>query len=89
MNTPASLNLRPGWREAFLAGSVWSRALRIGLPVGLLQAVINQGDHWLAHEFTAGVLAKSVLSPALSLSIALTAAASTYCLTGGDKGGNN
>jgi hypothetical protein len=88
MNSSPSLSLRPSWREALLAGSVWSRALRIGLPVGLMQAVINQGDHWLAHEFTSGVIVKSFLSPALSMSIALTAAASTYRLTGSGKNCN-
>jgi hypothetical protein len=54
---------------------VWSRTLRIGLPVGLVQVCINQGDAWLAGAVTAGVVAKSLLSPAVSCAIAFSAAA--------------
>jgi hypothetical protein len=55
---------------------VWSRTLRIGLPVGLLQVAINQGEFWLFGAVTAGVVAKSILSPAVSCAIAFSAAAS-------------
>ena len=67
---------------------MWQRSAKLGLVVGVIQVALNQGDHWLAHEFTSGVLVKSFLSPALSMSIALTAAASTYRLTGGGKTNN-
>jgi hypothetical protein len=49
----------------------------LGLPVGLLQAALNQGDHWWRHEVDGLVLAKSVLSPLLSCSIAFLSAAAT------------
>jgi hypothetical protein len=65
------------WREALLDRDVWVRALRIGLPVGFLQIAINQGDHWLAGHVTSGVIAKTIASPAISIGIALVAAAAT------------
>ena len=65
------------WR-ACLAGSVWRRAAKIGLTVGLIQVALNQGDHWLRHELSAGVIVKSILSPLLSFSIAFVSAAGTY-----------
>ena len=53
---------------------VWRRTLMLGLPVGLLQAALNQGDHWWRHEFGALVIAKSILSPLLSCAIAFVSA---------------
>ncbi len=61
--------------DALRDSVVWSRTLRIGLPVGIIQVCINQGDAWLAGAVTAGVIAKSILSPAVSCAIAFTAAA--------------
>lgn len=72
--TPASRH----FREACLAAVVWRRAALLGLPVGLMQATLNQGDNWLAGIFTAAVIAKSILSPCLSFSIAYVSAAATY-----------
>lgn len=63
-------------RAALLDPVVWSRTLTIGLPVGLLQVAINQGDAWLTGAITAGVIAKSILSPAVSCAIAFTSALS-------------
>jgi hypothetical protein len=63
----------PAWRDSY----VWSRTLRIGLPVGLAQVCINQGDHWIAGAVTVGVVLKSLLSPTLSCGIAFISAAST------------
>lgn len=56
---------------------VWRRTLALGLPVGFLQAGLNQGDHWLRHDITAAVVTKSILSPLLSCSIAFVSAAAT------------
>ncbi len=56
---------------------VWRRTLMLGLPVGLLQAALNQGDHWWRHEFGALVVAKSILSPLLSCSIAFASSIAT------------
>ncbi len=58
--------------------AVWRRAALIGLPVGLLQVAVNQGDHWLRHELTAGVLLKSIVSPLLSFGIAFASATATH-----------
>jgi hypothetical protein len=55
---------------------VWGRTLRIGLPVGLLQVAINQGDAWLSGVITTAVVLKSILSPTVSCAIAFTAASS-------------
>lgn len=74
----AAAQSRDLYWQACLAGSVWRRAAKIGLTVGLIQVALNQGDHWLRHDVTAGVIAKSVLSPLLSFSIAFVSAAGTY-----------
>lgn len=57
--------------------SVWRRAARLGLIVGLVQVAINQGDHWLQRNVDAVVVAKTILSPFLSFAIAFTSAAAT------------
>ncbi len=62
-------------RSAFFDPLVWSRTLSIGLPVGLLQAVINQGDLWLAGAVTGAVVLKTFLSPMVSCAIAFASAA--------------
>jgi hypothetical protein len=63
-------------RAVLLDPVVWSRTFTIGLPIGLLQVAINQGDAWLTGAITAGVIAKSILSPAVSCGIAFTSALS-------------
>jgi len=65
------------WREALIDRNVWMRALRIGLPVGVLQIAVNQGDHWLSGHITGGVIVKTIASPTISIGIALVAAAAT------------
>jgi hypothetical protein len=57
------------------ARSIWRRAAWVGLPVGVVQVLINQGDRWWAHSIDAGVVLKSVLTPLVSLGVALAAAA--------------
>ncbi len=64
--------------SAVRTAAVWRRAALIGLPVGFLQVAVNQGDHWLRHELTAGVLLKSIVSPLLSFGIAFASAAATH-----------
>ncbi|MBI2517816.1 MAG: hypothetical protein HYV95_13010 [Opitutae bacterium] len=58
--------------------AVWLRAARFSLPVGLLQVAINQGDHWLHGQVTPVVLAKSLLTPLVTYSVALCTAIATY-----------
>ena len=57
---------------------VWRRAAPIGLSVGALQVVLNQGDHWLNHQIDAAVIFKSILSPLVTLGVALASAAATH-----------
>jgi hypothetical protein len=66
------------WLAAFAVRSVWLRAAKITVPVGLLQIGINQGDYWLRGAVTPVVLAKTVLTPCVTYAVALFAAASTY-----------
>jgi len=71
-------NSSPGWLETLAARPVWWRAARIALPVGLLQDCINQGDHWLRGDFSREVVAKSLLTPCVTLAVAFISAASTH-----------
>ena len=66
------------WRQAFRQRSVWLRALRLGLSVGLLQAVVNQGDHWLSGSVSRVVLLKSIVSPLIGFALVLVSAAETW-----------
>ena len=68
----------PSLLHALACGEVWRRAAPIGLSVGLFQAALNQGDHWLHDEVTAGVVIKTILSPLITLSVALLSAAFTH-----------
>lgn len=64
--------------QAFRQASVWRRAAVVGLPIGVLQAVINQGDVWLRHEQTAGTVVKTLVSPLVTFSVALVSAAGVW-----------
>ncbi len=66
------------WLQAFRQASVWRRAAVVGLPIGVLQAVINQGDVWLRHEQTAGTVVKTLVSPLVTFSVALISAAGVW-----------
>jgi hypothetical protein len=75
------MNAWSTYRRACSDGGVWRRAAKVGLTVGLIQVAVNQGDHWVHHEITTGVVLKSILSPLLSFSIAFASAAGTYVET--------
>ena len=66
------------WSQAFRQPSVWRRAVRLGLSVGLLQATINQGDHWLSGAVDGTVLLKSIISPLIGFTLVLFSAAETW-----------
>ena len=66
------------WRAAFRQRSVWLRAVKLGLPVGLLQAAINQGDHWVRGELNSVVILKSIGSPLIGFTLVLFSAAQTW-----------
>ena len=65
------------WWIAFRQRSVWARGAKLGLSVGVLQAIINQGDVWLDHSATAGTVAKTIISPLVTFAVALISAAAT------------
>ena len=66
------------WLQALGCGAVWRRAAKWGVPVGILQAVINQGDFWLSHAVTTTVVTKTIVSPIVTFSVALISAAGMY-----------
>ena len=74
------------WR-ACRERTVWRHSVKVGLTFGLIQAALNQGDHWIHHGINTGVIVKSILSPLLSFSVAFvgaTAAQSIYYLPQSD-----
>jgi type III secretory pathway component EscS len=66
------------WMLALRQPSVWARALKFGITVGLVQALVNQGDHWLRHEVGAGVVLKTIVSPLISVTLVLFTSAATW-----------
>ncbi len=64
--------------RALLSPVVWRKAAPIGLSVGILQAIINQGSHWLDGEFTPPVIIRSILTPIVTLTVSLLSAAATH-----------
>ena len=66
------------WAQALRQRSVWLRALNLGLTAGLLQATINQGDHWLHRAVDSAVMAKSIASPIIGFTLVLFSAAQTW-----------
>jgi hypothetical protein len=66
------------WRAALAQRAVWSRAALFGLPIGCLQAVINQGDVWWHHHADGLTLAKTIISPLVTFTVALLSAAATW-----------
>jgi hypothetical protein len=66
------------WLAAIRQRVVWMRVLKVGLPVGILQSIINQGDVWYHHQATGLTLAKTIISPIVTSSVALVAAAATW-----------
>ena len=66
------------WMLALRESSVWLRAVKFGLTAGLLQAAVNQGDHWLRHDFPASVVVKTIVSPLIGLTLVLFTSAATW-----------
>lgn len=76
MSTTASRRVL--WAQAIRQRSVWLRAVRLGLSVGFLQAVVNQGDHWVSGAVDGTVLLKSIVSPLIGFALVLVSAAETW-----------
>ena len=75
---PGNISRRPLWRHSLLAPPVWKRGACYGLPAGLVQAAMNQGDYWLAGHVTTGVAIKTLLSPFIGFGVAYIAALTTH-----------
>lgn len=73
-----STDKRALWLLALRQRSVWARALKFGFSVGLLQAVVNQGDHWLRHEVSPDVVVKTIVSPLIGFTLVLLTSAATW-----------
>ena len=69
--TPLPTNPRALWAQSLRQRSVWARAVRLGLSVGFLQAVVNQGDHWFSGAVDRTVLLKSIISPLIGFTLVL------------------
>ena len=69
---------RRWWFAALQQGSVWKRAATLGLSIGICQAVLNQWDYWVNNTVSVSIVAKTILSPLLTFSVALVSAASTW-----------
>jgi len=68
----------PPWRCSLLAPGVWKRAACFGFPAGLIQAALNQGDHWMSGHVTAIVALKTCISPLVGFGVAYIAAVTTH-----------
>ncbi len=66
------------WRLALRQRSVWRRAVQLGLTVGFLQMLLNQGDHWFKGEVDQRVVLKSIASPLIGFTLVLFSAAQTW-----------
>ena len=76
--SPSAPNPRALWAQALRQRSVWLRAVRLGLSVGCLQAVVNQGDHWFSGAVDRAVVIKSIVSPLIGFTLVLVSAAETW-----------
>ena len=63
------MSRRELWGRALRDPATWGRALRVGAPVGLLQAAIHQGDAWLRLAVDASVVTKTVVSPLVGFTL--------------------
>lgn len=63
------------WIRAMADPATWGRALRVGVPVGLLQAAIHQGDAWLRLAVDARIVLKTAVSPLVGFALVWAGAA--------------
>jgi type III secretory pathway component EscS len=65
------------WLQVLRTRAVWVRAAKLGLVVGVLQTLLNQGDHWVHRKVDMVVVAKTILCPLLSFAVAFISIATT------------
>jgi H+/Cl- antiporter ClcA len=75
---PPTASRQQVWISALRQASVWKRAATLGLSVGLFQAALNQGDYWVNDTVSASIVAKTIISPLITFSVALASAASMW-----------
>lgn len=74
----ANAKRRTLWGLALRQRSVWARAFKFGFTTGLLQAIVNQGNHWLNHAITTEVVIKTIVSPLIGFTLVLLTSAATW-----------
>lgn len=72
--TPSNRNL---WKQALRSKAVWKRALKLGCTVGMIQAVLNQGNYWMQGTVTTEIVVKTIMTPLVTFAVALYAALET------------
>jgi hypothetical protein len=77
------------WVRALKDPAAWGRALRVGAPVGLLQAVIHQGDAWLRLAVDSVVLLKTIVSPLVGFALVWAGAAGALVSKAGEGRAND
>ena len=68
----------PLWNEALTSWSVSRRSLVIGLVVGSVQIVVNQGDVWVRLQINSTLILKTLVTPMIAISVALFSSAGAY-----------
>ncbi len=66
------------WLLALRERGGWARAVKFGLTTGLLQGAVNQGVHRLRHKVGMTVIAKTIMSPLMGLTLGLFTSAATW-----------
>jgi len=66
------------WKQALTHGGVWRRSLIVGLTVGAIQVLVNQGDHWLHGRVDGTLVVKTLITPLIGLSVALFSCAGAF-----------
>jgi hypothetical protein len=61
-----------------LERSVWRRAALLGLTIGVLQAAVHQGEHWVHHEVNLSVIVKTLFSPLITFAVAFLSGAAAW-----------
>ncbi len=69
------MSRREAWLRALSDPATWGRALRVGAPVGLLQAAIHQGDAWVRGALDGKVVLRTLVSPLLGFALVWAGAA--------------
>ena len=73
-----NLSRRTTWRHSLLSPEVWKRSACYGLPAGVIQVALNQGDSWMTGHVTGAVVMKTILSPLVGFAVAFVAAVTTH-----------